>query len=136
MNNEIHKKLDLYAKRKFNIEPEVLPFSQENYEIYRHPDTGKWFAVFIQKERSAFGLEGVGHVEIICVKPKEKFTIELLSQQSGYLRDYPSKNWNWLSVVLDGTVSFDEICQLLDESYKATTTKTKNKNVSLPKKND
>lgn len=51
----IRKSLDIYVEGKYGIQPEILPFSQEDYEIYRHPDTGKWFAVFIVKERSAFG---------------------------------------------------------------------------------
>ena len=68
MSIPIHQKLDKYVKNKYGITPEILPFSHENYEIYRHTDTGKWFAVFIEKERSAFGLDGDGRTEIVCFK--------------------------------------------------------------------
>ena len=60
MKKTIRERIDSYIKDKYDIDPEILPFSHEDYEIYRHADTGKWFAVFIVKDRSAFGLDGNG----------------------------------------------------------------------------
>lgn len=37
----IRERLDAYVKEKYNIDPEMFPFSHEDYEIYRHTDTGK-----------------------------------------------------------------------------------------------
>lgn len=37
----IRDDLDVYTKEKYGIEPEILPFSNEEYEVYRHTDTGK-----------------------------------------------------------------------------------------------
>ena len=130
----IRERLDFYAKDKYGIQPEMLPFSHEEYEILRHPDTGKWFAVFIVKERSSFGLAGDGTAEILCVKLKDKLFADFLMQQPGYLRGYPSKTWNWLSVVLDGTVPSEDICQWLDESFSATKSKAKNLKMPLMKR--
>ncbi len=70
----IRERLDAYTKEKYGIDPEILPFSHEDYEIYRHTETGKWFAVFIVKERSAFRLDGDGTAEILCVKPKDRLS--------------------------------------------------------------
>lgn len=135
MNNQtIRERLDAYTKEKYGIDPEILPFSHENYEIYRHVENGKWFAVFIVKERSAFGLDGDGEAEILCVKPKDKFFAEFMMQQPGYLWGYPSSKWNWVSMVLDGTVPFEDICRWLDESYAATKSKSKNLKTPLPKR--
>ena len=132
--NTIRGRVDAYAKEKYGIDPEILPFSHEDYEIYRHTETGKWFAVFIVKERSAFGMDGDGTAEILCVKPKDRFFADFLMQQPGYLREYPSSKWNWVSVVLDGTVPFEDICRLLDESYLATKSKARNLKMPLPKR--
>lgn len=130
----IRDMLDTYVKEKYQIEPEILPFSHENYEIYRHTDTGKWFAVFIVKPRQAFGLKGDGDAEIVSFRIRDAMLRDMLAQQPGYLRGYPSNRWNWTSAVLDGTVPLDDICRWIDESYKATATKTKNQNVPLPRK--
>ncbi len=126
--------LDAYTKAKYGVEPEILPFSKEDYEIYRHPDTGKWFAVFVVKERSVFGMTGDGSAEIVCVKIRDTLLADYLLTQPGYLRGYPSRGWNWVSVVLDGTVPFDDVCRWLDESFTATKTKAKNLKVPLPKR--
>ena len=130
----IRERIDAYTKEKYGIDPEVLPFSHEDYEIYRHAETGKWFAVFIVKERSAFGLDGEGTAGILCVKPRDRFTADFLTQQPGYLRGYPSHKWNWVSMVLDGTVPFEDLCRWLDESYLATKTKSGNMKTPLPKR--
>lgn len=133
-DHNIRLRLDAYAKEQYGVDPEILPFSHEDYEIYRHADTGKWFAVFIVKERSAFGLDGKGTVEIICVKIADTLYADFLMSQPGFLRGYPSRGWNWVSAVLDGTVPFENICRLLDESYRATQSKDKNLRVPLQKR--
>ena len=134
MSESIREKPDRYAWEQYGVRPEILPFSHEHYEICRHASSGKWFAVFIVKERAAFGLPGEGEAEILCVKIKDPFYADFLMRQPGYLRGYPSGRWNWVSVVLDGTVAFDEICPLLDESYSATGTKAKKRSVPMPKR--
>ena len=131
----LREKLDAYVKEKYQIEPEILPFSHDNYEIYRHTDTGKWFAVFIVKPRRAFGLEGDGDAEIVSFRIRDAMLRDMVAQQPGYLWGYPSSRWNWTSAVLDGTVPFEDICRWIDESFKATGTKTKNLKTPLPKKN-
>lgn len=130
----IRQQLDIYTKETYGVDPEILPFSHEDYEIYRHTDTGKWFAVFVVKERSAFGLDGDGTAEIICVKIADPLYGDFLMNQPGYLRGYPSRGWNWVSAVLDGTVPFEDIRRLLDESYKETKSKAKNLKVPLVKR--
>lgn len=133
-SNTIRARLDAYVKRNYEIEPEILPFSKEDYAIYRHADTGKWFAVFIVKERTAFGLTGEGPVEVVSVKVKDPLLADFLMQQPGYLRGYPSSKWNWVTAVLDGTVPFEDICRWLDDSFQATKTKSKNRNTLLMKR--
>ena len=133
---DIREQLDAYVKAKYRIEPELLPFSHEDYEIYRHADTGKWFAVFIVKERREFGLPGPGKAEIVSFKIRDRLLADYLAQQPGYVRGFPAKSWNWTSAVLDGTVPLEDVCRWVDESHAATKTKTGNKKTPLPKRAD
>ncbi len=86
------------------------------------------------KERCAFGLDGDGETEILCVKPKDRFFADFMMRQQGFVRGFPSSKWNWISMVLDGTVPFEDICRWLDESYQATKSKSKNLKTPLPKR--
>lgn len=127
--------IDKYVKDKYGINPEILPFSHEDYEIYRHKDSGKWFAVFITKERSKFGLKGDGSCEVMSFKHRDRKLVEALLRKPEYMWGYPSRGWNWLTVILDGIVPVEEILGYIDESYDATKTKAGNKKVFLPERN-
>lgn len=130
----LRDKIDNYVKDKYGINPEILPFSHEDYEIYRHKDSGKWFAVFITKEKCEFGLKGDGFAEVMSFKHRDRRLVDSLLEQPEYLWGYPSRGWNWLTVFLDGRVPFEEICEYLDESYEATKAKAANKKVRLPER--
>ena len=64
----LREQLEAYAREKYRVEAEQLPFNPEDYAIFRHADSGKWFAVFVVKSRQSFGLPGDGDTEIICLK--------------------------------------------------------------------
>ncbi|MEX2785340.1 MmcQ/YjbR family DNA-binding protein [Streptococcus sp. H49] len=130
----MREKLEAYAKQRYQVEAEELPFRREDYAVLRHADTGKWFAVFIAKEYSAFGLAGEGTADVLSVKPKDADFADFLMQQPGYLRGFPSKKWNWISMLLDGTVPYEEVCRRLDESFQITRSKTSNKKTPLLKR--
>lgn len=130
----IRERLDAYVSEKYGIEPEWLPFFHEDYAVYRHTETGKWFAVFITKDRESFGLPGTGTAEIVSFKPDNQFVVYQATGRPGFLLGYPSAKWKWLSVVLDGTVSFEEICRWIDDSFAMTKSKTGNKKVPLLRK--
>ncbi len=77
-----------------------------------------------------------GNTEIVSLKIRDPLLADLLVQQTGYLRGYPSSKWNWVSIILDGTVPLEEVCRWLDESYAATKTKAKNQIVPLVKRSE
>ena len=95
------EQLDAYVKQKYGVVSELLPFSHEDYSIYRHTRTGRGFAVFIVKERREFGLPGNGDAEIVCFKIRDNMLADVLAQQPGYLRGYPSRKWNFTKFVID-----------------------------------
>lgn len=104
---KIRERLEAYVKATYGVESEQLPFRQEDYAVLRHADTGRWFAVFIVKPKKAFGMDGEGNTEIVSLKIRDPLLTDLLVQQTGYLRGYPSSKWNWVSIILDGTVPLE-----------------------------
>ncbi len=134
MKKTIREQIDDYVKEKYHIDPEILPFSRENYEIFRHKDSGKWFAVFIVKDKKDFGLDGTGKTEIMSFKIADNMLADSVVGQSGYLRGFPSSKWNWTSALLDGTVPLKDLLHWIDKSYEATNSKSGNKKTPLPKR--
>ena len=64
-------------------------------------------------------------MDIINLKLSDPLAAELLTQQEGYFRGYHISRGNWVSVLLDGSVSMDDIFGLIDESFAVTAKKRK-----------
>ena len=122
-----------YVKKKYKIQPEYLWQRYPDYAVFRHADNRKWFGLVMDVRRDKLGLEGDERIDILNVKLSDPVLADLLVQQSGYLRGYHISRGSWVSVLLDGSVSFEEICRWLDESYAATASKEKKRQLRPPK---
>ena len=58
---------------------------------------------------------------------------DMLVQNDGYMRGYHISRGNWISILLDGTVPFEDICRWIDESYAVTASKQKKQKIRPPK---
>ena len=132
--DSVREQIEAYARERYGVEAEQLPFNHEDYAVLRHQGSGKWFAVFFVKPRDVLGLDGGGDAEVMSVKVPDRGLADMLLQQPGYLRGYPAASWRWVSAVLDGTVPVDDLLTWLDDSYLATSKGT-NKRTPLPRRN-
>ena len=118
--NEIRERLFAYAGKKYRASPEYLWARYPNYAVLRHRDNRKWFALVMDIPAAKLGLERGGTVDILNVKMEDTLLADLLIQQEGFYRGYHISRGNWISILLDGTVAFEELCRWLDESFMAT----------------
>lgn len=115
-----------YAANTYGVEPDY-PFSTApTYAVLRHLSNRKWFALIGDVRRDRLGLSGEGKVDIINVKCDPILSGSLLMQE-GYYPAYHMNHESWITILLDGTVPLEEICQLLDLSYELTMVKPKKK---------
>lgn len=115
----VRQKLIAYAKRTYAAAPD-RPFSTAPaYEVLRHPDTGKWFALFMDVPRCRLGLPGDDTVDIINLKC-DPILAGSVRDGAGILPGYHMKRDSWISVLLDGTVPYRDILPLLDLSFQLT----------------
>lgn len=115
----MRQKLISYAKRTYGAVPD-RPFSTApTYEVLRHPETGKWFALFMDVPRGRLGLAGDDTVDIINLKC-DPILAGSLRDGAGILRGYHMKRDSWISVLLDGTVAYWDILPLMDVSFQLT----------------
>lgn len=129
----MRRKIIDYIKKKYKAEPEHLWRSYTDYIVFRHSDNNKWFGIIMDVSRDKLGLDGDDRVDIIDVKVEDPFLRDMLIQQPGYLPAYHMNKGNWITVLLDGTVSFEDVCGMVDEGFMATASKAKKEKNRPPK---
>ena len=83
--------------------------------------------------RAKLGLDGDDRVDILNLKLSDPFLIDMLIQQNGYFKGYHIARGNWISIVLDGSVDFEDICNLIDEGYITTASRQTKEKLRKPK---
>lgn len=130
---EIKEKLFAYIRKKYHAAPEYLWARYPEYAVFRHGDNRKWFAVFMDIPGTRLGLESNAFTDILNVKMGDPLLADFLVQQKGVFRGYHISRGNWISVLLDGTVAYEEISGWLDESYLATASRETKQKLRPPK---
>lgn len=113
-------KMFAHIKNKYGTDPEYLWMCFPGYAVFRHTDNDKLFAMVMDVPKSKLGLAEEVVVDVLNVKMGSPLLADLLVQQEGYLRGWHIRRGNWVSVMLDGSVPFEDICHWIDESYRVT----------------
>ena len=116
-----------YIKKIYNISPEFLWQDAKNFAVFRNKSNKKWFAIIMDIPASKLGLAKKEIVDVLNVKISDWFLKDILLSQSGFFPAYHMNKNNWISILLDGSVSLNQIEKLLDGSYVAVGIKNKNK---------
>lgn len=90
-----------------------------NHTTFKHTDNMKWFALIMDVPYSKLGIEKEGFVDVINLKNIPEL-IGGLRKKSGILPAYHMNKEHWISVLLDGTVPKNDVCELIDVSFELT----------------
>ena len=126
-------KIAKYLKKKYGTEPECLWKRYPRFAVFRHEDNRKWYAVIMNVTQDKIGEMGCDEIDIIDVKIDDLMLRDILLQQEGYYPGYHMNKGNWITIVLDGTVAFDEVCRMIDVSYEITASAKKKQKFRQPK---
>ena len=113
-----------YVQSRYAVEPEYLWARYPNYAVFRQPATRKWFAAIMDVARKSLYLEGDGTADVMDLKCGPVLVGSLLAQD-GFLPAYHMSKSSWISVLLNDTVSDEEIYPLLELSYDSVAPKRK-----------
>ena len=109
-----------YAKKQFHAEPNYLWENLPKYAVLRHHDDGdKWFAIVMNVPGTKLGLKDDKEVDVLDVKARPEY-IGSLRKKESILPAYHMNKEHWISIVLSGTLTNEEIFELLTESYHLT----------------
>lgn len=105
-----------HVRKTYSDELEYLWKKSDN-AIWRRKDTQKWYGALLFVPKNRLGIDSDERVEILDlrIKPEE---MESLIDNRRYFSGYHMNKKHWFTVCLDGSVSFDELCQRIDESYR------------------
>ncbi len=105
-----------YVREKYGDELEYLWDKFPDNAVWRRKDNKKWYGALLTVSRRKLGIPSDEIVEIIDLRIAPEETENLIDNA----RFFPGWHMNkkhWYTIILDGTVSMDEICRRVDESY-------------------
>ena len=98
------------AVAAYNLAPESLWAKSPNHLVLRRPD-------------ATLGLSGEGRVDLPDLKCADPLLRDLLRSRAGYLPAYHMNRAGWIGLLLDGSLSLEEVLALLQKSYEAAGSK-------------
>ena len=111
---------------KYGIRPD-FPWDQGKYKpsgVFRHTDNNKWFGLIMDIDRNSLDKQAdKGIVDVLNLKANEQ-SVDELHKRDGIYPAYHMNHNKWISVILDGTLDDSEIMDLVDESYRLTSSGT------------
>jgi len=108
-----------YALKHFKSETEYLWSKLPGYAVLRHHDGNKWFGIVMNVSGTTLGLQTDEEVDVLEVKARPEH-IGSLRKKEGILPAYHMNKEHWVSVLLSGPLSAEEIYALLADSHDLT----------------
>lgn len=122
-----------YVKKKYKTRADYPWKGDRENAVLRHEDNRRWYGLVMEVERSKLGLGGEGKSCVINVKTSDAMLHDVLIRQEGYFPGYHMNKEKWITILLDGTVPFEEICGMIDASFLATASAKKKQKSRPPK---
>ena len=129
------KRITRYMQDTYGTEAEYLWADSPDSAVFRHPASRKWYAIIMSVLPERLGLQGEQTLDVMNVKCSTIMIGSLLSTK-GFLPAYHMNKNHWISIVLDGSVSDDQITPLLELSYDSVAPKQRKRHPQPAEKHD
>ena len=120
------ERITQYIQKAFGTEAEYLWADSPGNAVFRHPASKKWYAAMMRVLPEKLGLPKGEALDLMDIKCDTIMIGSLLSTKGFFPAYHMNKN-HWISIVLDGSVSDDQIIPLLELSYDSVAPKRKKK---------
>ena len=116
--------LKKYIFESYGIEPDCPWPKYPSYEVFRHGENRKWFALVMDIPRCRLGLDGDEVLTVVNLKC-DPLLIGALRREAGFFPAYHMNKEQWITAALDGSADGEKLKMLVDMSYEATLFKRK-----------
>lgn len=114
--------LKQFIMDNYSVEADYPWLKYPNFEVFRHSNNQKWFALIMDVPKDKLGLRGSEPLDAVNFKC-DPILIGSLCGEPGIFPAYHMDKEQWLTAALDGSVSDEKLKMLLDLSYELTATK-------------
>lgn len=119
MKNKLKEKIVAHISKTYGDNPENIFEKYPEISVVRHKENRKWYCLFMSIDKSVFSEDLSGKIEILNLKA-EKLLSGSIRRQNGIYPAYHMNKEHWISIVLDRSVPFNDIIELIDMSYNLT----------------
>ena len=102
-----------YIKSKYNDSPEFLWENDNSTGVFRNKKNNKWYGIIMNINRSKIE-DKSGDIEVINLKINN---VDNYLNKNGFYKAYHMNKVSWITVILDDTLSDQEVEKVIDESY-------------------
>lgn len=110
------KELISYVRDKYGDELEYLWDKFPDNAIWRRKDNQKWYGAILTVKASKLGFTNDTPIEILDLRIKAE-EIESTVDNKRFFAGYHMNKKHWYTILLDSSVTTEEICKRLDKSY-------------------
>lgn len=110
-------------KLQYGDEPEFLWEDSPGYGVFRNSQSKKWYALISRLDKSKIDRESSGEVEILNIK-LDKSEVQEKLKLKGFYPAYHMNKKSWITIILDDSISDEEIMDLVVKSYSFSNIKT------------
>lgn len=110
------KRVTAYVREKYRTELEFLWDSSPNSAVMRRADSKKWYGVIMTIPKNRLGFDSKEETEVINLHGKEE-KLKALVDNIKYFPGWHMNKKYWMTVILDDSISDDELFLRIDESY-------------------
>ena len=110
----------------YGAEAEYLWADTPDAAVFRHPSSKKWFGIIMNVLPARLGFDGEEPIDIINVKCGPILVGSLLTE-AGFFPAYHMNKTNWITILLDDSVSDEQITPLLELSYDSVAPKRRSR---------
>lgn len=108
-----------YVENTYQTKPEYLWSRFPSYAVLRQLSNNKWYAIVMNVAKEKLKLTENGTIDILNIKlPPE--LIGALRQSNGFLPAYHMNKEHWITILLNGSVTKEEVYHLIDTSFHLT----------------
>ena len=107
-----------FVKTNYNTDPEFLWAKTPDCAVLRNMGNRKWYGIIMVIPANKIGIDSDRLIDIINVRFIKGEAPEIAGNAPGIYPAWHMNKRNWITIVLDGTLSDEQLFGLIDQSFE------------------